>query len=388
MSVLHEVRESLVMLERPLAEARGLPAAAYVAPEVFAHEQERLFRGGWMSVAFSHDVPNAGDVLPVTVAGAEILVVRGSDGRVRGFGNVCRHRGSIVVDAPASGAKTLTCPYHGWTYALDGRLLLAPMWQGPGGGKLGSLDADAEALTPIACGEWEDIIFVNVDGRAPPLADYVAPLARRWERLDLLGSRRPFAHRDRVIPANWKVVLEGFLEVYHEACLHRSLTYRIDAQGRPTWIDVLQDEVMGFTGLLPASSEKAVASPLARLPGMPPTGAVPNDIFLLFPATAINVLEDHVVRTIWTPVSATETRWRSAWYFASDAQASEDVHRACTEIVDFWLEIRGEDLSAIRRVQRGLSSAGASAQAMKFSPFWEESVRHFQRHIARRLSAA
>lgn len=388
MSALHAVRESLATLDLPLAEARGLPPVAYVAPEIFAQEQEKLFRAGWMSVAFSHDLPNAGDVLPAVVAGTEVLLVRGADGRVRGFHNVCRHRGSIVVDAPANGMKTLACPYHGWTYALDGRLLLAPMWEGPGGGKRGSLDADAEALTPVACGEWEDIIFVNIDGRAPPLAEYVAPLARRWEKLDILGSRKPFAHRDRVIPANWKIVLEGFLEVYHEACLHRSLTYRVDRKGNPTWVDVLEGEAMGFSGILPASSETAASSPLARIPGVPPTGAVPNDIFLLFPATAINVMDDHVVRTIWTPVSATETRWRSAWYFASDAETSDEVRKACSDIVDFWLEIRGEDLSAIQRVQRGLASAGTSEKAMKFSPFWEEIVRHFQRHIVRRLMAA
>lgn len=379
------LREALHRLEQPIAEARGLPPVAYTSPEFFRLEQERLFRGGWMSVAFSHDIPAPGDAMPVTMAGVELVIVRDAGHGVRAFHNVCRHRCATVLDAPARGLKNLRCPYHGWSYALDGRLVLAPMWDGPARGGLGKLDADANALAPVACGEWQDIVFVNVDGKSGPLADYVAPLEKRWMGFDLLSRQTPFAHSERVIPANWKAVLEGFLEVYHEACLHPKLNYRVDTQGRPTWTDVIEGDAMGFAGVLPARDPDAAVSVLPRVPGMPATGAVTTDIFLLFPATAINMLEDHVVRTIWTPVSASETRWRSAWYFAADAGASDSIRKACADIVDFWHQIRAEDLSALIRVQKGLSSAGFPHKQIQFSPFWEEIVRHFQRHVARRL---
>ena len=379
------MREALHRLDLPIAEARGLPPSAYTSPEFFRQEEERLFRGGWMSVAFSHDIPAPGDAMPVTMAGVELLIVRDSKQKVRAFHNVCRHRCATVLDAPTKGLKTIRCPYHGWSYGLDGNLVLAPMWDGPGGGRLGRLDADANALAPVACGEWQDIVFVNIDGMAGSLSDFVAPLDDRWKGFDLLSTRAPFAHAERVIPANWKVVLEGFLEVYHEACLHPTLTYRVDEKGRPNWTDITEGDVMGFAGILPARDPNAAPSVLPRVPGMPATGAATADIFLLFPATAINMLEDHVVRTIWTPVSATETRWRSAWYFAADAGASEAVHNACLNVVEFWQQIRAEDLSAIVRVQKGLSSVGFPEKQIQFSPFWEEIVRHFQRHISRRL---
>jgi choline monooxygenase len=341
-----------------------------------------------MGVAFSHDIPAPGDAMPLTVAGVEVLIVRDAQRQVRAFHNVCRHRASTVLEAPAKALKTLRCPYHCWSYDLDGRLVLAPMWEGPSRGKRGSLDADENALVPIRCGEWQDLVFINIGGKAPPLEQFVAPLEARWKGFDLLGSTAPFAHSERVIQANWKVVLEGFLEVYHEACLHRSLTYRVDRQGNPTWVDVVEGDVMGFVGALPSADQSAPAPVLPRVPGMPATGPASTDIFLLFPSTSINMLEDHVVRTIWTPVSATETRWRSAWYFAGDPGQSETMRKACEDIVAFWHEIRAEDLSAILRVQKGLSSMDSAPKRIRFAPYWEEIVRHFQRHIARRIVQA
>jgi choline monooxygenase len=376
--------ERIARLDLPIGEARGLPPKAYTSSDFFNLENDRLFRGGWMSVAFSHDIPNPGDAIPLSVAGVELLVVRDEEQNVRAFHNVCRHRASTVLQAPATGLSELRCPYHCWSYELDGRLRSAPMWEGPGRGKLGSLDARENALAPIRCGEWQDLIFVNVTGTAPPLEKFVALLEQRWQRFDL-GALHPFAHSERVIHANWKVVLEGFLEVYHESCLHKNLTYRVDRDGKPTWTDIMDGDVMGFTGALPAVGEDGPAPALPRVPGMPSTGPAPADIVLLFPSTSINVMDDHVVRTIWTPVSPTETRWRSAWYFAGDACRSDTMRKTCEEIVEFWHDIRTEDLGALLRVQKGLSSWDSSPKEIKFAPFWEEIVRNFQRHIVRRL---
>ncbi len=377
-------KQTLAQLDLPLGDARGLPPKAYTSPVFFQQETEALFRGGWMSVAFSHDIPNSGDAIPLSVAGVELIVVRDKKLNVRVFHNVCRHRASTVLQAPATGLNALRCNYHCWSYELTGELLAAPMWVGRGGGRLGSLDAQETALTPVRCGEWQDLIFVNIDGKAAPLEQFVLTLDQRWQCFDL-AALTPFAHSERVIDANWKVVLEGYLEVYHEACLHKSLGYRLDADGKATWQDIMEGDLMGFTGALPANSAAEPSPVLQRVPGMPTTGPGPVDIMLLFPSTTINVLEDHVVRTIWTPISPTQTRWRSAWYFVGDASKSDAMRATCDSIVAFWHEIRSEDLGALLRVQKGLSSWDSSAKEIRFSPFWEEILRYFQRHIARRI---
>ncbi len=377
--------ETLARLDLPIRDARGLPPMAYTSGDFFRRETDRLFRGGWMGVAFSHDIPGPGDALPLSVAGVELLLVRDQQRKVRAFHNVCRHRGSTVLQEPARGLSVLRCPYHCWSYGLDGRLRAAPMWEGPGRGRLGSLDAAENALAPIRCGEWQDLIFVNIADNAPPLDRFVAPLDARWQRFDL-GALQPFTHAERVVDANWKVVLEGFLEVYHENCLHRSLSYRVAPDGRPTWTDIMEGDVMGFAGVLPAAEAEDAAPALARVPGMPPADPVPVDIVLLFPSTSVAVMADHIVRTIWTPVSPTQTRWRSAWYFVGAEQPSEAQRKACDDVVNFWLEVRAEDLAALLRVQKGLSSWDSAPKEIKFAPFWEEIVRHFQRHVARRLA--
>lgn len=369
-------------LNAPLGTARGLPSKAYTSDAVFELETQRLFRGGWLSVAFSHEVAEAGDVLPLTVAGVEMLVVRDGQGAVRAFHNVCRHRASTIVQEPCKGLTALRCPYHSWTYELNGRFRGAPTWDGA---KHATLDPDENALAPIRCGEWQDLIFVNLAGDAVALESFVAPLEDRWSKFDL-AVMQPYAHAERVIDANWKVVMEGLLEVYHENFLHGSLGYRIDKQGKPTWTDIMDGDVMGFVGALPDGDDDEGEAPLPRVPGMPATGPAPSEIFLLFPTTSINVMDNHVVRTIWTPVSTTQTRWRSTWYFAPQVFASDTMRKACDEIVKFWHVVRDEDLAAVLAVQKGHASWDSSPKEIQFSPFWEEIVRNFQRHVAERLA--
>ena len=371
-------------LSKPIAEARGLPAHAYTDPAWYAREQAQLFRGGWVGVGFSHDIPEVGDSIPMKVAGAEIVVLRGEDGQARAFHNVCRHRAARVLQAPGKGLKSLACPYHSWTYGLDGCLKSAPMFEGPKKGPTGSLDGDAYGLLPVRCHEWRDFIFVNVDGEAPPFEDYTRYLDERWTHFDL-AAFPPYTHRDLTLKANWKVVMEGVLEVYHEKFVHPKLDYRIGPDGKQTWIDVLEDDIMGFVGLLTEGAGGAPSGPLPRVPGMPETGPAVPDIFLLFPNASINVMEDHIVRTIWTPVSPTETHWRSCWYFAPAVADDPAKKKAAEDEVAFWLEIRHEDAPLVEEVQAGLQAWHPTARNTVFSPYWEAIVQHFQKQVVAKM---
>lgn len=371
-------------LERPLRDARGLPPLAYTSQPFFEDEMSRIFRRKWLGVAFSHELPNKGDARPLKLAGVEVLLVRDTQGRMRAFHNVCRHRASIVLTEPATGLTALRCPYHCWTYNLDGTLKLAPMWEGPRDGAQSTLDPKENALTELRCGEWQDIVFVNLAPDAGPLADFVAPLEKRWTHFNF-NSLKPFGQMERTIDANWKIVMEGLLEVYHENFVHESLGYRVDAKGQKTWRDIMMDDIMGFEGVLPDSKPEDNADELPRIAGMPKTGPASTDIFLMFPCTSINVMDTHVVRTLWEPASLKQTRWRSTWYFPAEVVDDAKYHKACQDIVDFWMTIRGEDLGAVLSIQRGLESWDSAARNIKFSPYWEEIVRHFQRHVVRAL---
>ena len=375
--------EALQALDRPVGEARGLPPEAYVSPEVFTAEELQLFRRTWVPVCFSHEVEQTGDVLPIRVAGSEVVILRDEQGQVRVFHNICRHRSAVVVQKPEKRRKLLRCPYHCWTYRLDGSLMNAPYFDGKSRSQPGGACKDT-SLVPVRCGEWEGVVFVNLDGNAQSLADYVDPLASRWRQYRT-DECPLYKTEERSIPANWKIVMEGLLEVYHEQFIHPALSLRIDDAGEKTWEDIVQGDLMGFRSVMPEDNPDHPSLDIPRLPGMPGDGVAPTEIFLLFPLVSMNILDNHLVRTIWTPVSHLETRWRSTWHFAPGAADTEEGAKQCDSIVDFWISVREEDLDAVMAVQRGMESIVPPTVQTRYSPFWEPILVHFHRKVAQSL---
>lgn len=196
-----------------LTRATALPHAAFADAHVFAAEQARVFRAGWMPVARESDLAQPGAYRSVDVGGAPLVVTRDVGGEIHVLSRVCRHRGMPVVEG-AGVAKALTCPYHLWRYGLDGRLAAAPGME-----RSEAFDRDDCDLPAIATTRWGGWVFANVDGQAPPLAPQVAPLAERLA---------PFAPQDMVTVDtitleslwNWKLMVENFLESYHHIGPH------------------------------------------------------------------------------------------------------------------------------------------------------------------------
>ena len=376
------ISQAIGAADRPIEAARGLPAKWYWDPAVFDLECERLFRRTWMAVCFSHEIGETGDVYPARIAGTQVVVVRAADGGVNAFHNVCRHRAAVVVSEPAKAQRMLRCPYHCWTYGLDGKLRNAPYFEGEPSCKLNG--GGENDLVPVRCGEWQGIVFVNLDGEAPSLADYVKPLAERWAAYDT-EALPVFTTEERSIPANWKIVMEGLLEVYHEHFIHKSLTYRLGDGGEKTWEDILSGEMMGFRSVMPEEKPDHPLMTLPRLPGMPESGVGPTEIFLLFPSVSLNILDNHFVRTIWTFDSPRETAWKSAWHFAPGADETEEGRTNCRDVVDFWCDVRAEDLGAVLAVQAGMESRTGFPVETRYSPFWEPILQHFHLRIARGL---
>ena len=371
----------LERLGRPVDEARGIPVAWYIDPQHFTLEETGLFRAGWLAVCFSHEIADPGDVRPEKVCGSQILLVRDDAGTLRAFYNICRHRASLVVQEPARNVSTLRCNYHCWTYGLDGKLRNAPYFEGKPVSDGGEADI---SLLPVRCAEREGIVFVNLDGKAPGIDDHLAPMTARWEAFDRKRLDR-YTTLESAIPANWKVVLEGFLEVYHEKFIHKDLGYRLDKSGQKTFEDLWTGELMGFRSVMPPENPDHPELALPRLPGMPAIGPTPTEIFLMFPNVSFNILENHLVHTIWTIVAPRETRWKSTWYFAPGATATDAGRSMCDDVVKFWQQVRREDLGAVLAVQAGLESRTTEPVETRYSPFWEPILQHFHRRIARGL---
>ncbi len=207
----------------PLDHASTIPAAWYVDERIAALEQQNVFGGSWQFVARTEQVHDPGRFVTTTLAGEPLVVIRGADHQLRAFYNVCRHHAAAVVTESSGQAAILRCPYHGWSYGLDGSLRGAPEFEG-----VCNFDRSQNGLLPVRVGVWEQFVFVNLDEGAAPLDDFLGGLKARVAPLGL-DSLHFFERRTYRLNCNWKVFVDNYLDGgYHVPHLHKGLNSVLD----------------------------------------------------------------------------------------------------------------------------------------------------------------
>lgn len=360
----------------PFAEARTLPAAAYTAPEVFALEQSGLFGRTWLCAGREADIPDAGDFFTRDLAGDSVIVVRGSDGAVRAFFNVCRHRGSRLLDDPSGkGLNRILCPYHAWSYRLDGTLAQVP------GGNAGT--REPLGLVPVQAGSRDGFIFLNPDASASPLALQLEDLPdfSRFRLPELrCGWRRTYEVR-----ANWKLICENYSECYHCPGAHPQLARLSDLisrSARPMEIGAcyyggpmqLRDgiETMSLTG----------KRTVPVIPGLPADDHRYVYYYVIYPNLLLSPHPDYVLtHTAW-PLAADRTRVDCELLFTREALAHPGFDPA--DVADFWDLTNRQDWALCERAQLGAGSRGYRPGPYQAA---EDCVHTFDRWYAERLAA-
>lgn len=192
-----------------------IPTERHTSEEFHALEQEHLWPKTWVIAGRAEDVPNPGDYFTFSDLGVPLLIVRGTDGQIRCFYNTCQHRGAPVVRDERGSARRLRCQYHSWTYEVDGGTLVSV----PDERDFVDLDWEARCLPQASCDTYAGFVFVNRDLDADPLADWIGPLAEMIDPFQ--GERLREVYRESmIVPCNWKVTAEAFLEVYHFRHIH------------------------------------------------------------------------------------------------------------------------------------------------------------------------
>ncbi|MGB7553228.1 MAG: aromatic ring-hydroxylating dioxygenase subunit alpha, partial [Candidatus Korobacteraceae bacterium] len=191
--------------QSPLDHAHTIPASWYVDARVAELERQNVFGRTWQVVARADQVQHPGEYVTTDLAGEPLVVVRGNDHQLRAFYNVCRHHAAAVVTEPQGTASILRCPYHGWSYGLDGSLKGTPEFDG-----VCSFDRGQNGLLPVRVETWEQFVFVSLDPKAAPLADFLGGLVRRVAPLNL-GSVHFFERRSYILNCNWKVFVDNYL---------------------------------------------------------------------------------------------------------------------------------------------------------------------------------
>ena len=204
LEVLHSYNE-----QNPLENASTIPAAWYTDERIAALERKYVFGGTWQVVAGLDQLQRPGQFVTRDIAGEPVIVVRGADGEVRAFYNVCRHHAAAVVTETEGTASIFRCPYHGWSYGLDGALKGAPEFEG-----VCNFNRGESGLVPVQVSAWEQFVFVNLDPTASPLEAFLGRLIHRTKSLDLM-RRCFFERRTYTLNCNWKVFVDNCCDLGH-----------------------------------------------------------------------------------------------------------------------------------------------------------------------------
>jgi choline monooxygenase len=348
----------------PLDQAWTIPASWYVDPRVAALERETVFSRTWQMIGRADQVAEPGQFVTADVAGEPIVAVRGADGVLRAFFNVCRHHAAAVETRSEGKTHLLRCPYHGWTYSLSGELKGTPDFQG-----VCEFDKGKSGLVPVAAAEWEGFVFVRLSpaegGRS--LTDFMGPLVEQFKPMNLAGLH--FVERRRyAFDCNWKVFVDNYLDGgYHVPHLHKGL-----------------DSVLDYSNYQIENGERYCLqwSPVVSEGAEAQTGAVRTGdkalYYWIYPNFMVNWYEGLMDTNLVLPRGVDKTEVIFDFYFADVSEANRAKNLASIEVGQ---RIQDEDTAICHSVQKGLTSRAYQAGRLSVR-------REGGEHLFHRLLAA
>jgi len=339
-------------VRQPTYRANLLPPRVYHDPAVLAYEQEAWFAGGWTCVGREEDVLATGGYFLAQVAGESLVVVRGDDGELRAFYNVCRHRGATLVEGPAPcGALVrFQCPYHAWVYDLQGRLRPPRHTE-----VLDGFDPAEWGLVPARLATWQGFVFLDLSGEAPPLTEYLGEMPAYFERFDLAGLRR--AERiEYDVAANWKAIIENYEECYHCPGVHPQLNritpYNLGQYlpGEGPWLGSWM-EVVGEHETLSLDGSSHGRPPVA---GMREQDLRRVYYFVVWPNLLLSLHPDYLMAHLVRPIEPGRTLVTCEWYFDPATMARPGFDPS--DAVGFWDLTNRQDWHVCELQQAGTRS--------------------------------
>ena len=320
----------------PLAEATTIPASWYIDPRVGELERRAVFAGNWQPVGRTDQVAEPGQYLTAEVAGEPIVVVRGQDRTLRAFFNVCRHHAAAVMTEPCGRAERLRCPYHGWTYGLDGVLASTPQLEG-----VERFDRLQNSLVPLSVAVWEKFVFVHVGPDPTPLDRHLGALEGLLRPLGLEGLTF-VERREWTLECNWKVFVDNYLDGgYHIPYLHRGLNSIL--QFRDYTIENFDRSCLQSSPI-DASGGEAMTASVRKGQAL---------YYWLYPNFMLNWYEGYLDTNLVVPLGQDRMKVIFDFYFADVSSEAEARNRRSMEVS---ARIQDEDHAICESVQRGLRS--------------------------------
>jgi phenylpropionate dioxygenase-like ring-hydroxylating dioxygenase large terminal subunit len=339
-------REELAAATAPLSRARSMPAGFYTDPAVFEAEKRHVLLKSWFFLCREDQLGNAGDFRSFDTIGGPLLVIRGRDGVLRAFANFCRHRGSILAEGTGN-AHRLVCPYHGWSYLIDGTLYGCPDMKDAEG-----FDRKENGLVPVRMESWAGFVFATYNRDAPPLLEHLGDLTARMatHRLERMRCTWSVTLEPR---CNWKLILENSMETYHTGVVHRDSvgaqqSRTLATQGDWTCIQVISGRSIAT---LPGT-----APPFAPIEGLDEDARQGTYFTVIHPACQFAVAQDCLWWLNVLPLACDRSVLEIGGCFPEDVLADPEFEAKAKPYYDRWELVGREDVGILEKQQKALAS--------------------------------
>ena len=341
----------------------GLPSKSYTDNEFWEKECNTVLSNGWLFVGFVHELTKPGDVLPIFIAGKPILIVKNENNKITAFHNVCSHRCLKLVGEKKNVGKLIRCPYHSWSYDLEGNLKSAPHIGGINQHKPKGFNFKNHGLKPIRIHIWHDWIFVNLNSKAKKFEEYAKPLFSKFKDIDFDKLKYAVTLDFGKINTNWKFLIENFIEPYHVQFVHKTTTNQplkdhytiVDGICYGSGVDVKQEDNKNSNALSVSSRY------LSLFPNFIIGTYYPNQI-----GVYLNI-----------PISPSVTSQKRIIYTTNGKVMTKEESDLAKKI---WWCVHKVDHEICERLQEGRASP-ASNEGGLLSPYWEKGVKAFQKLI-------
>ena len=375
-------------VNKPIEKAHGLPNECYTSEKYLIIERERVFQDKWTAIGIGSSVPNPGDALPYNLLGIPLIILRDKERKIRVFHNVCSHRGHKLLDKPCSLKNLLRCPYHSWSYDLEGKLVATPHIGGLNIHESEKFEKSKSNLKEVRSKIWMDIIFININNNEIEFDEYVRPLEDRWLKFiskddqNSLIYSRDYGYFNLDVKSNWKFAIENYCESYHLPWIHPELNK----------VSNISDHyhIQGLPNRYAGQGSNKYEQPLkgnksfANFSNWPKEFSKNSEYIALFPNVMIGLHIDHFYVFWLEPISVNKTKEHLAMYYVGEESANgKELESMRKENSRFWKDVMSEDIKAIEGMQEGRSSP--SYNGGNFSPVMDNPTHQFHKWVAGNL---
>ncbi len=381
-------KKKLDVVNNSIEKAHGLPNECYTSKDYTLIERKKLFEDKWIVAGVASSIPEIGDVKPIDILGMPILILRNKQNEIKVFHNVCSHRGVKLVSKSGKINSLIRCPYHSWSYSLDGELKATPHIGGMNKHSADGFDKSKNNLKEIRSYIWLDLIMININQNEMSFEEYIKPLSDRWEKFwpikdrELIHHSNDFGYFKLNAKCNWKFAIENYCESYHLPWVHPGLNSYSKIEDH-YHIQGLPNRFAG-QGTVVYNPQFKGKEKLPSFPNWPKDKENIAEYVALFPNVMLGIHKDHYYAYWIEPINHEFTLEHMELYYVGEQAAQANKFKSLRkQNHKQWEDIQKEDVDIIQGMQTGRNSP--SYNGGNFSPVMDNPTHHFHKWVAQNL---